>query len=132
MGFTLCHAQICPHHEHELALLALLAQGCRITTDLQTLLPIGIRTIGPIGGVIQHGVVLVDVALLALDRVLPVAAALGGQLGGDEVAARCVDAEEEAGHEAGDAGDNDDAGGVGVGHDGRRQRFGGERVGIGS
>lgn len=122
-GQTLGHAQIRPHHQHELALLLdLLWLLSRLggtggfggsSSSAQPLAPVGVLAIGPVGRVVEDGVVLVNVRLLALDRVLPVVLALGLEIGRDEVAADRVDAEEEARDEGDDRGRDDDGGGDG-------------------
>jgi hypothetical protein len=58
--------------------------------------------------VVEQRLLLVDVGFLALDRVEQVCLALGGQLGRDQPAADCVDAQAEARDEGDYAGCDDD------------------------
>ncbi|RBQ94038.1 hypothetical protein VDGD_20334 [Verticillium dahliae] len=124
---TLCHAEVCPDHEDELAfLLADICNGHGLGLLLVLLLlllaqavaAVGGLAVGPVGGVIEDGVVLVNVGLVALDGVAEVAAALGLERGGDEVAANGEDAEGEAGEKGHGGGGEDEV--QRVGHGGGR------------
>ena len=124
---TFRHAQVRPHDQHELALLiavgggidervlrhpvravlillALLAGSARITATApyaQAVAAVGLEAVGPVRGVVEGGVAGdLDVALVALDRVVQVPAALVRQLGRhQDPAPDRVHAQREARHE---------------------------------
>ena len=58
---------------------------------------------------VEESVLLVNVALVALDGVAQVAASLIDEFGGEEVAADGIDAEEEAANKGRQGGGEDDA-----------------------
>lgn len=97
-GQTLGHPQISPHHQHKLALLAPIIlharpRGGRSSSSSsggsgstgsgrpKTLPAVGLGAVGPVGRVVEQRLLLVDVGLLALDRVVVGGGALGGQVG---------------------------------------------------
>lgn len=87
-ALTLGHAQICPDDQDQLALLTgvldrghkaclgILAVllGLVIAGDTQSLLPVCLDAVGPVGRVVHVGFFLVDVGLVAVDGVLIVGA----------------------------------------------------------
>ena len=85
------------------------SRGGRTGSEAQPLPAIRLDPVTPARGMVEQGVALVYVALVALDGVAVVAATLGDELGVDEVAADGPDAEEEAADEGGQSGGEDDA-----------------------
>ena len=150
---TLGHAQVRPHNQHELALLIarqIRGGGGRLLGGAEALAAVGLGGVGPVGRVIEHGVALVHVALVALDGVLVEVAALLAEAGGDEVALGGPDAEDEAADEGRERGAEDDghrlrvvygvhllsssssSSSLSLGRDYRGERKGGEGRGEGS
>jgi hypothetical protein len=76
---------------------------------------VGVEAVGPIRRVVEVCVILVDVGLVALERVVEVGVTLRLELWRDKVSAAGVEAESEACEEGDGARDNDDV--KSVGHD---------------
>ncbi|CEI63068.1 unnamed protein product [Fusarium venenatum] len=76
MGYiqhTLCHAEICSHDKNKLALLAVILNNrllLLLIGSLQALLAIGVGAVGPVGCMVEHSIVFVNIAFVALDRIV--------------------------------------------------------------
>lgn len=106
---TLCHAQVSSDDEDELALLIADIDLRSRHRSTQPLSAVRGLAVGPVGRVVEDAVALVNVALVALDGVGHVAAALLGQGRRYDVAARREDAKHVARHDAGKRRGEDDA-----------------------
>jgi hypothetical protein len=107
---TLCHAKIGSYNKNKLALLAIVLDNrLLLLQSPQALLPISVSTVSPVGRMVENRVILVDLALVALDRVVQGAPALLNQRGRDEVAANGPDAENVASEKTHDGRGDDDS-----------------------